>query len=204
MKPTLKVNLSVLAMTLIVSCGVGTEPENRSSAGASPTSGAPIEAGDPKTKSMDGFSWVVEGELAVMPLPGRHRDLAEDAEFLRSEGVGTLVSLTEAPPDAEVLAASEIAQVHIPVRDFTAPALEQMIEFVDVVRASVARGEPVGVHCTAGLGRSGTMAAAYLVAEGASAPEAIATVRRLRPGSIETVAQEEAVSRYEMHLGDGR
>ena len=130
---------------------------------------------------MDGFSWIVEGELAAMPLPGRHRDLADDADFLRLEGVGALVSLTEAPPDAEVLAASDIAQVHIPVRDFTAPTLEQMIEFVGVVEASVARGERVGVHCTAGLGRSGTMAAAYLVAQGASAPEAIATVRRLRP-----------------------
>jgi atypical dual specificity phosphatase len=149
---------------------------------------------------MDGFSWLVEGELAAMPLPGRHRDLAVDAEFLRMEGVRTLVSLTETPPDAGVLAAYGIAEVHIPVRDFTAPTLEQMIEFVDVVRISAARGEPVGVHCTAGLGRSGTMAAAYLVARGASATEAIATVRRHRPGSIETEAQEAAVSRYETHL----
>jgi len=103
-----------------------------------------------------------------------------------------------------VFAASDIAQVHIPVRDFTAPTLEQMIEFVGVVSASVERRDPVGVHCTAGLGRSGTMAAAYLVAEGVSATEAIATVRRLRPGSIETEAQEEAVSRFETHVGTPR
>ncbi len=32
---------------------------------------------------------------------------------------------------------------------------------VAVVKDSVAAGRPVGVHCTAGLGRSGTMAAAY-------------------------------------------
>ena len=32
---------------------------------------------------------------------------------------------------------------------------------VAVVKESVAAGRPVGVHCTAGLGRSGTMAAAY-------------------------------------------
>ena len=97
---------------------------------------------------MDGFSWLVDGELAAMPLPGRHRDLADDAEFLRLEGVRTLVSLTETPPDAGVLEAYDINQLHIPVRDFTAPTLEQMIEFVDVVSASAARGEPAGVHCT--------------------------------------------------------
>jgi len=153
---------------------------------------------------MDGFSWLVDGELAAMPLPGRHRDLADDAEFLRLEGVRTLVSLTETPPDAGVLEAYDINQLHIPVRDFTAPTLEQMIEFVDVVSASAARGEPAGVHCTAGLGRSGTMAAAYLVAQGSSATEAIESVRRLRPGSIETEAQEAAVRRYETETGKSR
>ena len=153
---------------------------------------------------MDGFSWLVDGELAAMPQPGRHRDLAVDVDFLRMEGVRTIVSLTETPPAADVLAAAEISQVHIPVRDFTAPTLEQMIEFVAVVNASVERGEPAGVHCTAGLGRSGTMAAAYLVKQGASAEEAIATVRRLRPGSIETEDQEAAVKRYEREAGKNR
>jgi atypical dual specificity phosphatase len=79
-----------------------------------------------------------------------------------------------------------------------------MIEFVAVVEDSVAAGNPVGVHCTAGLGRSGTMAAAYLVAEGASADEAIATVRQLRPGSIETSAQEDAVRLFEKNLNSYR
>jgi len=102
------------------------------------------------------------------------------------------------------LASRAIDQKHIPVQDYTPPTLEQMIEFVAVVEDSVKTGTPVGVHCTAGLGRSGTMAAAYLVADGASADEAIATVRRLRPGSIETPAQEDAVRRFEKNLGGDR
>ena len=144
-----------------------------------------------------GFSWVVPGELAAMALPGRERPLEQDAAFLDHEGIHVLVSLTEIPPDSEILAAHGIEQQHIPVQDFTPPTLQQMADFVAVVEGSVKTGTPVGVHCTAGLGRSGTMAAAYLVAQGASANEAISTVRQLRPGSIETSAQEDAVRKFE-------
>lgn len=152
--------------------------------------------------AMEGFSWIVEGELAAMPLPGRTRPLAEDAEFLEGAGIRTVVSLSEDPPDLE--AASSIRQVRIPVTDYTAPTLEQMVEFVGVVTDAAERGEPVAVHCTAGLGRSGTMAAVYLVASGASAEEAIARVRELRPGSIETEAQEDAVRRAEVNFWGSR
>ena len=155
-------------------------------------------------QSMEGFSWVVPGKLAAMPVPGRDRPLDQDVGFLEQNGIRVLVSLTEEPPDREVLASHSLDQKHIPVQDFTAPTLEQMMEFVAVVEDSDSAGKPVGVHCTAGLGRSGTMAAAYLIAEGASAEEAISHVRRLRPGSIETEAQEEALHGFEMHLATTR
>jgi len=158
----------------------------------------------PSVPASAGFSWVVQDELAAMPLPGRDRPLDRDAAFLEQEGIGLLVSLTEEPPDADTLAAHSIESVHIPVRDFTAPSLEQMTEFVAAVESSVATGRPVGVHCTAGLGRSGTMAAAYLVSTGVSADVAIATVRGLRPGSIETDAQEDAVRRFEKSVVGAR
>jgi len=132
-----------------------------------------------------------------MPLPGRNRPLDQDAAFLEQQGIRILVSLTEDPPKVETLASHSIEQRHIPVQDFAPPTLEQMTEFVALVEDSAAAGTPVGVHCTAGLGRSGTMAAAYLVASGASAEDAIATVRGLRPGSIETAAQEDAIRSFD-------
>jgi atypical dual specificity phosphatase len=147
--------------------------------------------------TMQGFSWIVEGELAAMPVPGRTRPLAEDEDFLESQEIRTVVSLTENPP---LFDDESIRQVRIPVADFTAPTLQQMIEFVDVVSDSTAHGDPVAVHCTAGLGRSGTMAAVYLVANGATADEAIARVRELRPGSIETEEQENAVRQADSHF----
>lgn len=151
--------------------------------------------------TMEGFSWIVEGKLAAMPVPGRNRPLTENTDFLESQGIRTVISLTENPPSFEE---TSIQQVRIPVTDFTAPTLQQMIEFVDVVSDSTAHGNPVAVHCTAGLGRSGTMAAVYLVANGASADEAIARVRELRPGSIETEEQENAVRQAEVYFSVGR
>ncbi len=132
-----------------------------------------------------------------MALPGRGRALDQDAAFLEREGIRLLISLTETAPDADALARRSILQFHIPVKDFTAPSFEQMSVFVGAVAENVAAGRSVGVHCTAGLGRSGTMVAAYLVSKGATAEQAMATVRRLRPGSIETLAQEQAVVLFE-------
>jgi atypical dual specificity phosphatase len=52
------------------------------------------------------------------------------------------------------------------------------------------------VHCAGGLGRTGTVLAAYLVHRGRSAEEAIAEIRRQRPGSVETPAQADAVRQF--------
>jgi len=190
--------LFVSAVTLLMmGCGVAESPPAKSD--PVPTVGSRVAEDGPMDPSQ-GFSWIVEGELAAMPLPGRDRPLEQDVAYLKQEEIRVLVSLTDDPPERAVLESQGIGQEHIPVEDFHPPTLEQMIEFVAVVETSVAADMPVGVHCTAGLGRSGTMAAAYLVAEGASSAEAIATVRQLRPGSIETTTQEDAVRRFEAHL----
>lgn len=57
--------------------------------------------------------------------------------------------------------------------------------------------QAVAVHCALGFGRTGTMLACYLVKErGLAAGDAIAEIRRLRPGSIETYEQEKAVFQF--------
>jgi atypical dual specificity phosphatase len=183
------------------SAGEGELANEGTGSGSDPVAADSAEnAAAPADPAFAGFSWVVPGHLAAMPLPGRQHALKEDVAFLEDEGIRLLISLTETPTDSEVLEDFDIGLVHIPIRDFTAPTPEQIAVFVAAVEASVTKGDPVGVHCTAGLGRSGTMAAAYLVARGASASHAITTLRQLRPGSIETELQEEAVKRYEEFL----
>ncbi|XP_016159469.1 PREDICTED: dual specificity protein phosphatase 23 [Ficedula albicollis] len=58
----------------------------------------------------------------------------------------------------------------------------------------VPRRQAVAVHCTLGRGRTGTLLACYLCQERhLAAPDAIREIRRLRPGSVETAGQEQAV-----------
>jgi protein tyrosine phosphatase (PTP) superfamily phosphohydrolase (DUF442 family) len=61
--------------------------------------------------------------------------------------------------------------VHLPVTDGRAPSPSQVRQFVAIARES--RGQ-VFVHCGEGVGRAGTMAAAYKVTTGqTSAPDAL-------------------------------
>lgn len=55
----------------------------------------------------------------------------------------------------------------------------------------------MAVHCMLGHGRTGTMLACYLAkAQKMNGSDAIWEIRRLRPGSIETREQEQAVIQF--------
>ena len=83
-----------------------------------------------------------------------------------------------------------------PVKDFNAPSLEQLSQFTELLRAM--SGVKVLLHCQAGKGRTGTFAAAFLIAlRGYTATEDIAQIRQLRPGAIETEAQEAILQVFE-------
>lgn len=151
---------------------------------------------EPKPDAMPGFSWVVADQLAAMALPGRERPLARDLTFLQSAGVVVLVSLTEEPIPAEELVKYGMTGIHLPVADFMPPTMAQIERFLAEVEQARLKGYALGVHCTAGKGRTGTMLATYLVSQGLTASEAIAKIRRLRPGSVETEAQEARIAEF--------
>lgn len=120
-----------------------------------------------------------------------------DLRWLRAQGVTALVSLTEVPPPG----ADGIDIYHVPVPDMTSPTLSQIHDIVAYMRRVVDGGGKVVAHCAAGIGRTGTALAAYLVSEGLSAREAIRRVRQLRPGSVETPDQERALVHYAELVG---
>jgi protein-tyrosine phosphatase len=82
--------------------------------------------------------------------------------------------------------AAGLHPVHVPIDDFGPPTAEALEECLDAID----RHAPTLVHCHAGLGRTGTVCAAWLALRlGIAVADAIRIVRALRPGSIESEPQ---------------
>ncbi|MDR0362617.1 MAG: dual specificity protein phosphatase family protein [Planctomycetota bacterium] len=140
----------------------------------------------------DNFSYVIPDQLAGCAKPRGQKGLLA----LSRRGIGAVVSLTEEALDEKMLAKYGVMPLHLPIQDFTPPTQEQMDAFVRYVDERLAEGRKVAVHCHAGMGRTGTMLACYLMSRGMSAADAMRRIRALRPGSIETPAQEECLREY--------
>lgn len=69
----------------------------------------------------------------------------------------------------------------IPVPDLGAPPADVAAELAHGVVDDLAHGRTVLAHCGAGIGRAGTLAAAVLIARGASVAEAVDLVAAHRP-----------------------
>ncbi len=139
-----------------------------------------------------GFSWIDEPHLAALARP----DSQEDLEWLRRQGIDLLISLTEDPPLQRWINDVGLLLVHEPVVDMEAPTQEQLDRCLNAILKANASKLGAAVHCGAGLGRTGVVLACYFVHQGLSANNAIARVRRRRPGSIETDEQSDAVVEY--------
>ncbi len=138
------------------------------------------------------FSWLEGEQLAGCARPDSEEALAE----LARRSIGLVINLHERPHDPALLARYGLEEFHLPVPDFTAPTPEQLAQGVAAIEHALAQGRKVAVHCGAGLGRTGTLLAAYLVHQGLSPEQAIARVRAARPGSVETPEQVAAVEAY--------
>jgi MAF protein len=151
-----------------------------------PTEAAPMR--------VERFSWVVPGEIAGMARPDTDD---ETWEWLRKAGIRAVVTLTERPLPPDVPAKHGMAHAHIPIANYAPPTRKQIDEFIAFCEENIRSRRPVAVHCLAGMGRTGTMLACWLVHKGTPSAEAIRFVRALRPGSIETHEQETAIVEYE-------
>ncbi len=153
------------------------------------------------------------GRIGLCACPGlsgyfgaRARKLEGDLRAIREWGAEGVVTLLE----TEELNMLEIRHMplsakdhglwwrHLPIRDMCAPDDvfdTQWIEEGEFLRDCLGQGGRFVVHCWAGLGRSGTVAARLLVEFGLEPTVAIDQVREARPGAIQSRAQEIYVKR---------
>lgn len=142
------------------------------------------------------FDWIEKPFLAAMARPGG----ADQLNWLRTKGVEVVITLTESPLPRQWVNDAGLMAVHVPVEDLRAPSPEQLGLCIATIRRAKEQQIGAAVHCAAGIGRTGTVLAAWFVSEGLSANEAIEHVRLLRPGSVETPEQTAAVKEYAKSL----
>ena len=142
--------------------------------------------------SIRNFAWLQPGILARGEQPQLYQDTFT---MLRGEGVATVLSLREAHDwerrvagrtypeylvDAEraLCAAAGLGFRHVPCQDFEAPSPREVAEALGVIDDEAGAGRAVYAHCLAGVGRTGLVTSAWLLAHGWSADDVVATFFR--------------------------
>jgi len=161
-----------------------------------------------------GFVNALNGRIGMCSCPGIiepdsasnswQRDLDLDLNAIVRTGARAVVTLVEAHemvkfriPEERLQAACSLRELQwhwLPIRDMSAPDSRFTDRFNALEKTLTDRleaGETIVIHCRAGLGRTGTVAALLLTRTGVPLSTAVDQVRRARPGAIETAEQEQ-------------
>jgi len=136
------------------------------------------------------LNWIIPGQLIAMTTPSVHA--AEGlppacyTDYFKKHDVSALVRLNEKLYHDEDFYREKIRVYPMELRDGAVPSEGFIVDFIMLCENEIElRQGVVAVHCRAGLGRTGTVIACYLMHKfGMEAKSAMAWVRMCRPGSI--------------------
>ena len=149
------------------------------------------------TGKPDNFSWLIAEKLAGSAIPTSF----DEIKWALDEGVKSIVTIREEPLDEDWI--KDVNYLHIHSNDMGVPEFDDLTRAVDFIHERITNNEPVMVHCLAGLGRTGTILACYLIKyQKLSADDSIQKVRESRPGSIQSFPQEEIIFQFEKFINN--
>lgn len=136
------------------------------------------------------------GVLFLGPVPKDQEAISEIAKS-RVDAVLSLATAEEISEHGvtnmqDIFLQHALSWTHFPIKDFDIPSdadTRAWSALETILAERLKTGGRVLIHCRAGFGRSGMIAARLLMACGSTPDDAVATVRNARPGTIETPAQ---------------
>lgn len=124
------------------------------------------------------FSQLINNKVTCVVL------LASDDECIRKTSMNLREMYTRAG----------MSVIHLPSQDYGVPDEGELRNSVERAVQILQDGHNLAIHCSAGIGRTGTFAACLAkCARGVTGEQAIEWIRQLVPGAVETDEQERLV-----------
>ncbi len=144
------------------------------------------------------------GSLFQMPKPSGEW-LQDDLKFYQTSGMDHIISLLETEEEIELGLLSEretcnqigLQFTSFPIPDRQIPGLESFKPVVTRLAAELSEGQSLGIHCRAGIGRSGLLICCILKSVGLKTQDAIELVSQARGLKIpDTQVQIDFIESY--------
>jgi len=143
------------------------------------------------------FNWIIHDKLAYGNQPGLYNNLFNDLLILEKNNISMIVSLIENNIYSN-LKDLEFKIIHFPINDMGISTPREVFRICKEIDEHLKLlGNKVFVHCKAGLGRTGTILAAYFInLYNINHEEAIKKVRSIDKFFIQNKTQEKFIEHY--------
>ena len=110
------------------------------------------------------LNWIVPGKLLALAGPTAHNwSITKFIDYAKKHSIGSMVRLNRAHYPAEDVTKAGIEHMEMFMHDGTNPTPQNVRDFIELVDRMSSKKLAIAIHCRAGLGRTGTMIAAYLL-----------------------------------------